>query len=99
MTKDMRWHKEKKVKADGVLRHLVDAELWKEFDKLHETFAVDPKNIHMVLTTDDFNLFGNISNIYSMWPVLLVSYNLPPWKITKSSYMIMSFLIPRPKAP
>ncbi|KAI3450391.1 hypothetical protein Pfo_007056 [Paulownia fortunei] len=97
MVKDMRLHKEKRVEIDGVLRYPTDAESWKEFDKLHETFADDPR-IRLGLTTDDFNLFGNMSNAYSMWSVLLVSYNLPPWKMTKPSYMIMSLLIRGSKA-
>ncbi|KAI3462212.1 hypothetical protein Pfo_018875 [Paulownia fortunei] len=75
-TKDMRWHKEKMVETDRILRYTADAESWKHF-----------------------NPFGNMSNTYSMWPVLLVPYNLPLWKMTKPSYMIMSLLIPGPKAP
>ncbi|KAI3469973.1 hypothetical protein Pfo_026636 [Paulownia fortunei] len=92
IVKDIRWHKEKRV-----LRYPADIEAWKEFNKLHETFAEDPRNIRLGLTTYGFNLFRNISNAYSMWSVLLVLYNLPPWKMMKPSYMIMSFLIPGPK--
>ncbi|KAI3453341.1 hypothetical protein Pfo_010004 [Paulownia fortunei] len=97
--KDMRWHKEKRVETDGILRYLTDVESWKEFDKLHEILADDPRNVHLGLATNGFNPFGNMSNAYSMWPVLLMLYNLPPWKMTKPSYMIMSLLIPGPKAP
>ena len=35
---DMRWHKEKRINVDGVLRHPADAEGWKDFDK--KTFLV-----------------------------------------------------------
>ena len=28
----MRWHKEKRLHEDGVLRHPVDSEVWKDFD-------------------------------------------------------------------
>ncbi|XP_074560566.1 uncharacterized protein LOC141816719 [Curcuma longa] len=97
--KDMRWHKEKRVETDGVLRHPADSESWKEFDMSHEIFASDPRNIRLGLATDGFNPFGNMSNAYSMWPVILVNYNLPPWKMMKPSYFIMSLLIPGPKSP
>ncbi|XP_074579109.1 uncharacterized protein LOC141835604 [Curcuma longa] len=97
--KDMRWHKEKRVVTDGVLRHPADSESWKEFDMSHELFAGDPRNIRLGLATDGFNPFGNMSNAYSMWPVILVNYNLPPWKMMKPSYLIMSLLIPGPKSP
>ena len=35
---DMRWHKEKRINVDGVLKHPVDVEGWKDFDK--KTFLV-----------------------------------------------------------
>nr|GEW37060.1 hypothetical protein [Tanacetum cinerariifolium] len=36
---------------------------------------------------------------YSIWPVFIVSYNLPPWKCMKDPYMFMSMFIPGPKTP
>ena len=74
----MRWHKEKRPKIDGVLRHLADAEVWKHFDRQYPTFAAEPRNVHLGLATDGFNPFDNMSNSYSMWPVILVPYNMPP---------------------
>jgi hypothetical protein len=51
------------------------------------------------LLSDGFNPFGNMSTSYSMWPVILVPYNLPPWRCMKDPYMMMSLLIPGPNAP
>ena len=51
------------------------------------------------LASDGFNLFGNMSNTYSMWLVILVAYNLPPWKCMKELFMMMSPLIPGPQSP
>lgn len=34
-----------------------------------------------------------MNNSYSIWPMILVSYNLPPWKCMKESYFMMSLLI------
>ena len=53
---DMRWHKEKRINVDGVLRHPADAEGWKDFDK---------KNILGLLKTLemldwDLSLMGSI---------------------------------------
>ncbi|XP_059650232.1 uncharacterized protein LOC132295992 [Cornus florida] len=39
-----------------------------------------------------------MSNSYSMWPVVLMVYNLPPYKCMKDPYFIMSLLIPGPKS-
>ena len=73
---DMRWHKEKRVEQEGVLRHPSDSESWKHFDMQYPQFAQDPRNVRLGLSTDGFNPFGNMSNAYSLWPVVLVPYNL-----------------------
>ena len=36
---------------------------------------------------------------YSMWPVVLTTYNLPPWLCMKESFFMLSLLIPRRQAP
>ena len=81
---DMRWHYSKRPKEDGVLRHPADSKAWKHLDELYPSFAAEPRNVRLGLATDGFNPFGNMSNSYSMWPVILVPYNLPPWKCMKS---------------
>ena len=96
---DMRWHKEKRFHEDGVLRHPADSEVWKDFDNQYPWFAQDARNVRLGLATDGFNPFGTMSNNYSMWPVILVPYNMPPWKCMKESFFMMSLLIPGPHAP
>ncbi|XP_028078125.1 uncharacterized protein LOC114279733 [Camellia sinensis] len=95
---DMRWHKEKCV-DDGVLRHPADGQTWKDFDMQYPKFSVEPRHVRLGLATDGFNPFGNMSTSYSMWPVLLMPYNLLPWKCMKEPYLMMSMLIPGPSSP
>ncbi|XP_020422932.1 uncharacterized protein LOC109950000 [Prunus persica] len=66
----MRWHKNKRVDDEGVMRHPADSIAWKEFDKMYPEFAEEPRNIRLGLATDGFNPFGNMSTSYSMWPVM-----------------------------
>ncbi|XP_028125331.1 uncharacterized protein LOC114322251 [Camellia sinensis] len=40
-----------------------------------------------------------MSNSYSIWPVFLVPYNLPPWKCMKDPFFMMPLLIPGRRAP
>ncbi|KAL3360808.1 hypothetical protein AABB24_013989 [Solanum stoloniferum] len=40
-----------------------------------------------------------MSSNHSIWPVVLVTYNLPPWDCMKDSYFMMPLLIPGPKSP
>nr|XP_027087916.1 uncharacterized protein LOC113709365 isoform X2 [Coffea arabica] len=94
---DMRWHKEKCVHDDNIMRHPADSEAWKDFDRLHPDFAVDPRNVRLGLATDGFNPFGTMSSAYSIWPIYLVPYNLPPWKCMRDPFFFLSMLIPGPK--
>ncbi|KAJ9538671.1 hypothetical protein OSB04_031404 [Centaurea solstitialis] len=95
----MRWHKEKRVNDDNIVRHSADSEAWKHLDKVFPSFPKDPCNVRLGLATDGFNPFGNLSSSYSMWRVFVVPYNLPPWKCMKDPYMFMLLLIPCPKSP
>ncbi|CAL8988567.1 unnamed protein product, partial [Prunus brigantina] len=98
-TSQMRWHFDKRVDDYGVMRHPTDSIAWKEFDRMYPEFAQEPRNIRLGLATDGFNPFGSMSTSYSMWPVVVVPYNLPPWMCMKQQYSIMTLLIPGPKAP
>ncbi|TYK07924.1 uncharacterized protein E5676_scaffold265G00360 [Cucumis melo var. makuwa] len=59
---EMRWHKDKQVETDDVLRHPADVNGW--------------------------------NTAYTMWLVVLIPYNLPPWKCMKEFNFFMSLLIP-----
>ena len=72
---------------------------WKSFNDKHKEFATDPRNIRLGLASDGFNPFGHQSATYSMWPVLVIPYNMPPNFYTKESNYMMALLIPGPKSP
>ncbi|GJS35606.1 hypothetical protein Tco_0533988 [Tanacetum coccineum] len=59
----------------------------------------EPRNVRLGLAADGFNPFGNLSQAYSMWPMILTTYNLPSWLCMKESYFMMTLLIPGPKSP
>ncbi|XP_040994342.1 uncharacterized protein LOC121240884 [Juglans microcarpa x Juglans regia] len=94
----MRWHVEERVDDPNFMRHLANSRVWKDFDNKYDWFAQDPRNVRLGLASDGFNPFNNMSKPYSIWPVLLVPYNLPPWSCMKDPYLMMSLLIPGPKA-
>ena len=97
--KHMRWHFTGRSTEEGVLRHPVDGKAWQDFDKRHPDFASEARNVRLSLAADGFNPFGNMSLSYSMWPVVLTTYNLPPWLCMKESFFMLSLLIPGPQAP
>ncbi|XP_052621679.1 uncharacterized protein LOC128127271 [Lactuca sativa] len=96
---DMRWHKEVRKDEPGVLRHPADGEAWKHFDKMYPNFADDPRSVRLGLASDGFNPFSNMTTSYSMWHVILMSYNMPPWCTMHKSSYFLTLLIPGPKSP
>ncbi|KAL4307360.1 hypothetical protein AHAS_Ahas16G0270500 [Arachis hypogaea] len=93
---DVLWHKEARNNY-GLLRHPRDAEAWKKFDAKYTNFSKDLRNVLLALASDGFNSLGNMSTKYSIWPVILIPYNLPPWLCMKHTSFILSTLIPGPK--
>ncbi|GJS28378.1 putative reverse transcriptase domain, ribonuclease H-like domain, aspartic peptidase domain protein [Tanacetum coccineum] len=77
--KEMTWHATGKCTEPGKMQHPVDGRAWKDFDTKYSDFAAEPRNVRLGLAADGFNPFGNLSQSYSMWPVILTTYNLPPW--------------------
>ncbi|GJU64370.1 hypothetical protein Tco_1246205 [Tanacetum coccineum] len=97
--KDMIWHATGKCTEPGKMQHPVDGGAWKKFDTKYPDFAKEPRNVRLGLAADGFNPFGNLSQAYSMWPVILTTYNLPPWLCMKESSFMLTLLIPGPKSP
>ena len=73
----MRWHAEH-TQTDGEMTHPSDARAWKHFNKVHPDFASNIRNVYLRLCTDGFSPFGMSGRQYSLWPVFLTPYNLPP---------------------
>ncbi|XP_074373620.1 uncharacterized protein LOC141713968 [Apium graveolens] len=98
-SKDMRWHKEVRKEEPGILRHPADGMAWKHFDNIYPDFAIDFRSVRMGLASDGFNPFSNLSSSYSLWPVILIPYNMPPWASPNGTNYLMSLLIPGLKSP
>nr|GEX40198.1 hypothetical protein [Tanacetum cinerariifolium] len=82
--KEMTWHATGKCTDLDKMQHPVDGKAWKDFDTKYSDFVVEPRNVRLGLAADGFNPFGNLSQSYSMWPVILTAYNLPPWLYSRN---------------
>ena len=65
MAKEMQWHKEGREDDGSTLKHPANSIVWKEFDKRHEWFTSDSRNVRLGLASDGFNSYGNMSATYS----------------------------------
>ena len=72
------WHKLKQQPSEKEMSHPADGEAWEDFDREYPDFADDARNLRLGLATDGFNPFSEKNTKYSMWPVFVVPYNLPP---------------------
>lgn len=94
----MRWHVEERV-DDGILRYPADSQAWKIFDQRNPTFVSDTRNVRLRLATYGFNPFGMMNVSHSIWPVILMTYNLPHWLCMKQPSLLLSIIIDGPKGP
>nr|GEW84665.1 hypothetical protein [Tanacetum cinerariifolium] len=94
----MNWHAIGKCTEPSKMQHSVDGRAWKDFDTKYLDFAAEPRNVRLGLDADGFNPFGILSQSYSMWPVILKTYNLPSWLCIKESSFMITLLIPGPKS-
>ncbi|XP_024171963.1 uncharacterized protein LOC112177965 [Rosa chinensis] len=91
-------HDDKRPK-DGYMRHPADSPAWKLVDYKWPKFASESRNLRLALSADGINPHSSMSNRYSCWPIILVTYNLPPWLCMKRKFMMLSLLISGPKQP
>ncbi|KAI5312683.1 hypothetical protein L3X38_041857 [Prunus dulcis] len=77
--KSLTWHADRKS-VDGHMFHPADSPSWKLVDDKWPEFGKEPRNLRLALSFDGFNPHSSLSSRYSCWPVILVTYNLPPWQ-------------------
>ena len=93
----MRWHAEHST--DGEITHPSDAKAWKHFQSIYPEFAYERRNVYLGLCTDGFSPFGKSGRQYSLWPVILTPYNLPPNLCMRREFLFLSILVPGPEHP
>jgi hypothetical protein len=95
----MTWHARVDPR-DKLVRHVSQGRAWAHVNTSphFENFGDDPRNLRLGLTTDGINPFSEKRSVYSTWPVLLLNYNVPPWMTTKKFFVMLSLLIPGPRA-
>ena len=84
---------------DGMVRHVSQSPHMEDIRAKYPEFCSDPRRLFLALSTDGMNPFSEKRSVYSTWPVTLMNYNLPPWMTTKRYCIILSLIIPGPKAP
>lgn len=76
-SKSLTWHATD-INIDGLMRHPANSASWKLVDEKWPDFGEEPRNLRLALSSDGFNPHSSLSSKYSCWPIILVTYNLPP---------------------
>lgn len=67
----------------------MDSLPWVQVNAKLPQFATDPRNLRLGISTDGMNTFSIQNTKYSIWPVLLVNYNMPPTMCMKSENIMV----------
>ena len=98
LAKHMRWHSNNHS-TDGKMRSVVDSEQWRFIDEHFPAFSRPDRNIRMGLALDGVNPHSLHSSKHSIWPVMIVLYNLPSYLLTKRFFISLTMIIPGPSSP
>ncbi|XP_026410665.1 uncharacterized protein LOC113305888 [Papaver somniferum] len=90
-TEDLIWHHTTRNK-DDVLRHPADSHAWTKIDKNFPEIKGDPRNLRLAVSADGVDVNTGTKH-HSVWPVLVVIYNLPLELCVKRKFIMLSLLI------
>ena len=87
-------------RSDGEVMHgPYDGESWKEMKRKEPAFFSEPRNLIFGIGADGVNPNNQMTSKYSVWPVNVIIYNLPPELATKNAFMMLPLIIPGRKQP
>ncbi|GJU04996.1 putative transposase-associated domain-containing protein [Tanacetum coccineum] len=84
-----RWKVDNKTKK---IYENIPAKAWRTIDEKFPKITEDTRNLRLGISADGVDV--NTGNMHhSVWPVLTVIYNLPPWLCMKRKFINLSVLI------
>jgi hypothetical protein len=90
----MDWHAKKRSKY-GFMRISTDSKAMKHIEeKWPSKFQYEPRSIRFGLAIDGLCPFSFLSSNYSVWPVELILYNIPPWMSVRKEHLMPTFIVP-----
>jgi hypothetical protein len=76
------------------MRLIVDSPAHSFIENQWPIFANEPRNIRLGMATDGISPFGTIRTKYSLWPVVMINYNIPQWLAIKKGHLFLTLIIP-----
>ena len=89
----MDWHAKNRSKY-GFMRILADSKEMKHIeDKCPRKFKDEPRSIRLGLVIDGVCPFSFLIPNYTVWPVGLIVYNIPPWMSVRKEHLMLSLIV------
>ena len=64
-----------------------------DIEKKWPHFKEEPQNLKLSLVTDNVNSFGEMSSIYSMWPIFLINNKILLWMSIKREHIMLTMIV------
>ena len=71
----------------------IDGSTFREIEHKWADFKDEPCNVRLSLVVDSVNPFGELSSIYSMWPIFVINNNIPPWMSIKREHIMLAMIV------
>ncbi|KAL3698522.1 hypothetical protein R1sor_012598 [Riccia sorocarpa] len=81
------------------MRSIADSPTTRYVENAYHEMADNPRAVRLGMATDGFSRVSFSRKSYSIWPVMFINYNIPPWLSTKKGHILLSLIIPGPKKP
>ncbi|KAL3682163.1 hypothetical protein R1sor_000185 [Riccia sorocarpa] len=79
------------------MRLVSDSPAVAHIEETWSEFARDPRHLRLGLASDGVSPYSIRSSTYSVWPMALMNYNIPPWLATKKGFILLALIVPGPK--
>jgi hypothetical protein len=71
----------------------MDTPEWEHIDATWPRFSTETRNVRLGLAIDGVNPHKLMKKPNSIWPVLTMNYNIPPWLAMKKGHVMLTLII------
>jgi hypothetical protein len=99
IAKLLKWASKNKT-GTAEMRSMANSPAGEYIDNSIDTkFSTEGRHLRMGLSLDGMNPFSMQRSTHSIWPVMVLLYNLPPWLVTKNFFVSLSLLLSGKESP
>ena len=88
----MDYHSRNRIQ-DDVIQILADGSSFQDIEEKWPHFKEESHNLRISLAADGVNPFLRMKPIYNVWPIFVISDNIPPWFSIKREHILLSMII------